>query len=456
MPPETAEQADTVDASSTREAPWLFTGPTERRLRFFTDMMRAISCISDPQQLVADYYRRMGEAFPTDGMLSLSRRGLPGPMYRITRSSKWGIDFNPWKLGHTKPVYDRGFLGELLYRGEPIVIDDLSEHIETNDPAFEFFKDQHSLLAVPLFDEGEALNMAVFMRHQVAAFDRHWLPEQVWVGNLFGRAATNLVLRQKVTETANRLRSEMDAIGAIQRKLLPERLPQVPGVKVAAYYAASEQAGGDYYDFFELPDGRLGIFLADVSGHGTPAAVMMAVVHAIAHAIENPPRPEPPGRLLCYLNRHLCERYTKQSGTFVTAWYGVIDPATRKLVFANAGHPAPRLKHDNCRSDENAGVAKPLASSSRSLPLGIDPEEQFPDTEVVLDPGDVLVAYTDGLTEARAPSREMWGTQGMDDSLLGCSCDPVTLVEDIIGELERYTRGTPAEDDRTMVVAKVR
>ena len=413
--------------------------------------MRAISAIGDPQRLVLDYYRRMTRVFPTDGFAGVSRRDLPPPCYRITRSDRYGMEFDPWKHGHAKPVFDRGLLGDLLYAGEPIIVDDLRGRIPPDDPAAEFLEGRRSLMGVPMYDEGEAANMTFFLRDAPGAFDRDRLADHVWVTNLFGRATGNLVLRQKYARTADRLRRELEAVGEIQRGLLPERLPEVPGLRVAAHYEASEQAGGDYYDFFDLPGGRLGMLLADVSGHGTPAAVLMAVVHALAHAIDDPPSAEPPGRLLAHLNRHLCERYTKRGGTFVTAWAGVYDPATRGLTFANAGHPPPRRKADNSRG----GAATALAGHARSLPLGIDPGERFEDAAVTLDPGDVVVAYTDGITEARSPTRGMWGVEGLDAALLGCSCDPAGLVDDLIARLGGFTGGDRAEDDRTVVAVKV-
>jgi sigma-B regulation protein RsbU (phosphoserine phosphatase) len=436
---------------------WLFDGDDERRLAFFTETMRAISRHTDPQQLVADYYRRMYEAFPTDGYLSLSRRGLAAPQYRITRSSTWGIDFDPWRDGGTKPVLEHGFLGQLLHDGEPVLVEDLADTVTPEDPAAEFLAGMRSLIAVPMFDEGEALNMVVFLRREANAFDRSRLPDQVWVSNLFGRATNTLVLRQQANRSNRQLREAMEQVGRIQQSLLPERLPEVSGLDVATYYEASEQAGGDYYDFFDLPGGKLGILLADVSGHGTPAAVLMAVVHAIAHAIEDPPHPDPPGRLMSHLNRHLCERYTKKGGTFVTAWYGILDPTTRRLRFANAGHPPPRVKHANTRTDDEAARAGPLADGyARSLPLGIDPHETYDNGETTLDPGDVLVAYTDGITEARDGQRGMWGTDGLDKSLVGCRCGARTLIDDLIRRLADYTEGRPPEDDQTVVAVKLR
>ncbi|MEL7238874.1 MAG: SpoIIE family protein phosphatase, partial [Planctomycetota bacterium] len=360
------------DTPRTNE-PFLFTGPTEQRLKFLTDTMRRISAITDPQQLVTEYYQRMQQAFPVDAYASLSRRDLASPQYRITRSDKWGTDYNPWSDKAQKLIYDRGLLGELLYRGEPCIIDDLHEVVDSGDPAAWCFEGQRSLTAVPMFDGGEVINMSVFMRAEPNAFPHDRLPEHVWTGNLFGRATNNLVLKTQLDEAKLALEEELDAVGEIQQQLLPEHLPEYEGLKLATYYDASTQASGDYYDFFKLPGDRLGIFVGDVSGHGTPAAVIMAVTHALIHALEEPPHADPPGRVMAHLNRCLCERYTKHSGTFVTAFYGVYDPQTRTLRYANAGHLPPRIKHDNVRprDDGNEGKVARLLDGVRSLPLGI-------------------------------------------------------------------------------------
>ena len=124
------------------------------------------------------------------------------------------------------------------------------------------------------------------------------------------------VLAQRLKEAYQTLDGEFAAVGNIQRSLLPAELPRVPTLDLAAFYQPSRRAGGDYYDFFPLPDGKWGVWIADVSGHGTPAAVLMAVTHTIAHTHPGPPTP--PGRLLAYVNNHLTRRYTSD-GSFVTA-----------------------------------------------------------------------------------------------------------------------------------------
>src|SRR5205085_5870619 len=136
-------------------------------------------------------------------------------------------------------------------------------------------------------------------------------------------------------------------------------------------------AGGDYYDFCELPDGRFGILVADVAGHGTPAAVLMAVTHSIAHTHHE--EPEPPSRLMTFINRHLSARYTNSNGSFVTAFYGIYDPATRRITYARAGHNPPRIRHNN-------GEIVSLARGD-NLPLGIDADEVFCDVTETLEVG---------------------------------------------------------------------
>ena len=153
-------------------------------------------------------------------------------------------------------------------------------------------------------------------------------------------------------------------------------------------------AGGDYYDFFPLPGGQCGIFIADVSGHGTPAAVLMAVTHCIAHT--NPGQALPPADVLNYLNRHLATLYTSRNESFITAFYGVYDPADRTLTYACAGHNPPRLKR--CRD----GTLLALDEAG-GLPLGIMPDGAYDQVVQQLQPGDQILFYTDGITEARNP-----------------------------------------------------
>ena len=196
-----------------------------------------------------------------------------------------------------------------------------------------------SLMALPNYDQGQALNYAVVLRADADAFDPETLPERVWMSNLFGRATSNLVLRQELERAYKVVDRELHRVAEIQRSLLPKVLPEIPKLSVAAHYQTSQWAGGDYYDFFELSGGKWGLLIADVSGHGTPAAVMMAITHAVAHS--HPGDPEPPSALLEHVNDRMTRLYTADGAAFVTAFYGIYDPATRALTYASAGHNPP-------------------------------------------------------------------------------------------------------------------
>lgn len=424
--------------------PRFFTGDWQERMSLIVETMREMSLQTDPQAMVRAYAARVRQMMPVDRSISISRRDLEPPQYKITRSSTWSGEINPWKEPGRLPVFEGGLLGSLLYGNEPRIIDDLE--FAADDPAAEFLEGQGSLMAVPQFDGGIALNMVVLMRKARAAFDPELFPEWVWLSNLFGRATHNLVLTEQVKRAYHVVERELKLVADLQHSLLPKRLPKIPTLDLAVYYQTSQWAGGDYYDVFPLPDGRWGLLIADVSGHGTPAAVMMAVTHSIAHAY--PGHPEPPGRLLSFINHHLTKQYTSEFESFVTAFYGIYDPSNRELNYACAGHNAPRLKR--C---EDGSVHS--LDAVGELPLGLFSDQEYHEAKLLLRPGDQIIFYTDGITEATDASGRMFGVARLDEALANCHLTADGLIENVLSTLNQYTGGAPAADDRTMLVAKV-
>jgi len=236
------------------------------------------------------------------------------------------------------------------------------------------------------------------------------------------------------------------AVAEIQLALLPATPPRISTLDLAVHYQAVHGAGGDYYDFFRLPGGREGILIADVSGHGTPAAVLMAITHAIAHLYRGPDTS--PAGMLEFLNRHLAARYTRNACAFVTAFHGIYDPATRQLTYARAGHPPPRVK--NCEDGKLL-----VLGGEPGLPLGITPDQDYHDDTVTLRPCDQLILYTDGVTEAANPQGERFGARRLDRLLRRCHRDAESLLRTVLGALDRFVDGRSMEDDRTLVVAKI-
>ncbi len=418
-------------------------GDWKEQLEFVVETVREMSAQTDPQEMVRTYGLRMQTLMPSEGYLSLSRRDLDTPLLRVTRSNRWEDPVDPWKHRDRLPVLEGGLLSRLIYGGLPVVIDDLPAELAEDDPAADYLRGFGSMAAIPLYDHGVSRNMVVLLRERKDAFEREHLAEHTWMANLFGRATHNLVLSEEVRRAYDRVDRELKVVADIQRSLLPTTLPSIPTLELAADYQTSTRAGGDYYDFFKLADGRWGFLIADVSGHGTPAAVIMAVTHSIAHMINDPP--DPPSKLLTHVNKHLSARYTNGSGTFVTALYGIYDPATHGLTWSSAGHPSARLVRN--------GIVGAI-DGVHMLPLGIDAEEEYVDSEYQLELGDTLVLYTDGITEARSPGGDMFGEARL-DTAAAAGGNARQTVGSILGDLERFRAGRILADDRTLLVARV-
>jgi len=420
----------------------------QQELEIVDRTMKAISGELDPQQLVKLYWDGIAELLPLEDYVALSRRGVEPPYFLVTRSSRFNQDINPWTHRDKLPRLTGGLLGELAYANKPVYLDNLPARLTRDDPGWQYLEGFDRLVALPQYDGGEALNIAIMLLKPEAHLDLSQIPTMHWHSSLFGRATQTLVLRNQLADALSDLDQELQTVGEIQRTLLPESLPVVPGFEFAAYYRTSARAGGDYYDFFPLNDGGLGMFIADVSGHGTPAAVLMAVTHAIAHA--QPGTHTPPQSLLGMLNDQLMRSYLRR-GMFVTAFYSVLDPRSRQLTYARAGHNPPRLVRQ--------GRIIPLDAIG-SLPLGILENERFDETTIALEPGDLIVFYTDGITEAMPSEssqgrRELFGTSRLDDVLLKSVCSSAQgCIDAIVDALNRHTYFSPPVDDQTLLIIR--
>jgi len=249
----------------------------------------------------------------------------------------------------------------------------------------------------------------------------------------------------RVLEQLDRVRQ---AVGEIQRSLLPASLPEIPGFEMSTYYQPSQHASGDYYDVVPLVDDQWGFVMADVSGHGIPAAVIMTVMRTLIHAELPSNRDKSAGEFLERVNRVMCETYLRDS-RFVTVWAAVLNPVSRRLTYASAGHNPPRLLR---------GGSVLSLDAVGGLPLGFDPAETYEDAGVTLEPEDLLVIYTDGITEAMRESidgLELFGTERLDRVLSEYSsegaCDCTELVRKAVAA---FTNDATPTDDRTMLILR--
>jgi sigma-B regulation protein RsbU (phosphoserine phosphatase) len=418
----------------------------QARLAHAVETVRELSRQTDPQAMVQHYGQRVRQTMPLDGSVSLSRRGLSYPQYCVTRSSRWTESINPWKQKDRLPLLAGGLLAELIWADQPRIIDDVQ--LAVGDPAAEYVGDNRSVLALPLYDGGTSQNMVVLFRKGPSAFSREDFPNMVLTSNLFGRATHNLVLSAELREAYDEVDAELKVIADIQRSLLPQELPDIPTMQLAAHYQTARRAGGDYYDFFPLPGGRWGILIADVAGHGTPAAVLMAVTHSLAHGLCEQQQ-KTPAQMLHHLNASLYRRYTSRNGAFVTAMYAIYEPQTRTLTYAAAGHPPPRVKR--CADGSIFSL-----DAVGGLPLGIAGDEAYPEHAQVLRAGDQIIFYTDGITEAMNPAHELFGPERLDSVLENCHIQANDIIQRLLDAVDEFTESQPPDDDRTVLVAKIR
>jgi serine phosphatase RsbU (regulator of sigma subunit) len=251
-------------------------------------------------------------------------------------------------------------------------------------------------------------------------------------------------LTAEVAASREVLDREARAVGRLQRELLTDSLPALPGYEWQSHYATSTRAGGDYYDAIALPDGRIAIIVADATGHGTPAAVLMATGRALFRAeMESPSEP---GDELATLNRRLSRLLP--TGWFLTACLVILDPSSGEIEYSLAGHEPPVIVRARTRAvDFLTGVGGP--------PLGPFPEARFATGSERLDLGDTLVLYTDGVTETMNAEHVLFGTEGLRHALAGSSQVSVAETRSkLLWALDAHASGAPPADDTTILLLR--
>jgi serine phosphatase RsbU (regulator of sigma subunit) len=247
--------------------------------------------------------------------------------------------------------------------------------------------------------------------------------------------------QQEEAQERERIEQELRVARLIQQTLLPKSVPRHPGYDVAAYYRPAREVGGDFYDFLELEDGRLGLVVGDATGHGVPAALMMANTQSVLRAVAQRGGSEP-GRILAEVNEVL-RAYIPPS-MFVTCFYAILDPRSGTLRYANAGHDLPYLWH-GCDCEE---------LRARGMPLGLMPQMSYEEKEMVLDTGEGVLFYSDGLVEAHNPEGEMFGFPRL-RALIAEHGEERTLRNLLLEELYSFVGdGWEQEDDITLLTLK--
>ncbi len=253
------------------------------------------------------------------------------------------------------------------------------------------------------------------------------------------RVAQLVRTQQAQVRERERIEQELRTAQEIQRTFLPKEIPAPPGWQLVPYYQPAREVGGDFYDFHQFQDGRLGLALGDVTGKGIPAALVMTAARTMLRTAAQ--EHAAPGAVFARVNDLLCADIP--TSMFVTCFYALLELDTGRLRFANAGQDLPYLRH------ADGSVCELRATG---MPLGLMPGMRYEEGETTLAPGDSLLFFSDGLVEAHDPQREMFGLPRL-ARLVSQSTGDSTLIAALLRELAAFTGpGCPQEDDVTLVV----
>jgi PAS domain S-box-containing protein len=243
--------------------------------------------------------------------------------------------------------------------------------------------------------------------------------------------------QQEEAQERERIDQELRVARLIQQTLLPKSVPELEGYQIAAYYQPAREVGGDFYDFLKQPHGRLGLIVGDATGHGMPAALVMATTRGMLRTSAQ--TSDSPSEVLQRVNNILYPEIPPHM--FVTCLAALLDSRTGRLQYANAGHDLPYLRHTD-------GVSELRATG---MPLGLMPNMSYEEKEITLQPGESVLFYSDGLVEAHDPRREMFGFPRM-QGFVGAHPGGATLIDSLLAELERFTgEEWEQEDDITLL-----
>ncbi len=301
------------------------------------------------------------------------------------------------------------------------------------------------LLAVPLVAGHQPVGALVLAeRRHGGPFTSNELKLMTALG---GHAGTHLNACRMIREVrrAESMRRELELAHGIQQRLLPQgKPPDVPGFELFGVCRPAAEVGGDGFDWLDRGDGSCWLSLTDVSGHGVGAALLMASLRSSLRSSFDLATGDV-AQLVGRANRLMCAD-VGDDGHYATLIVGRLDGPTRRLTLVNAGHCPPLLRRADGRIEPLEAVA---------LPVGMMPGEPYPSVEIALAPGDLLLIYTDGVTESRAPDGEMFGEPRLHRWLAAHrSTAASATVADLLVHLDQFQAGTPSRDDVTLLVIK--
>jgi phosphoserine phosphatase RsbU/P len=426
-------------------------------------MLSEASSMTDPSAMMSHFGPWISKRAPRDAIISVSRRGLKSGEYKLTRvmgphpesPSTDRVRNDPWSVWEKLETHNGGLIWELIQSPEPKLLNnaDFTKDQTISNALGDLTQSLHSVAVIPTYENGETINWALIFHKDPEWNDLDLFEDGFLDLNMIGSATRNLVTRKKVEELNAELEKQFEQMGQIQRALTPATNPTLDGYTLASSYKPSQHAGGDFYDYFQFPDGRIGLIIADVAGHGAGAATVMAMIAAalrgFAFSQDDLEVAADPTEVAQFINKILVT--SALPSMFATAFLCVLDPRTGTVDWIRCGHNPPRIRgiDGTIRSLQNPGT----------LPLGITLDLPSVSLSSTLAPGETLVLYTDGITEASRPADnesgfEMFGEERMDEALTRCSGQPKCVIETLTNAVREFTGSDIGKDDQTIVVVR--
>lgn len=337
-----------------------------------------------------------------------------------------------YSKGNRKKIGKEGMVGHVGATGEMHYAPDVRK-----DPYYIACEASTlSEVAIPLHVEGKLVGVFSTSHHELDAFPPEQLRLLQGLCNHIAVAVQNARRFQQEQQERHRMAREAQEARAIQQALLPKASPFAPGFEISGLTLEAGEVGGDWYDYIPFQDGCWGLVLADVSGKGTAAALLMSATRGMLRSLADTCKS--PAEVLNKLNRLMVDDFP--AGKFVTLIYAVLDPSKRSLTFASAGHLPPVLV-DGSRSR--------FLQTELGMPLGLTRGE-FSDTRIDLREGSRILFYSDGITEACGPSDEEYGPERLRDHMARLEVSTETIVADV----RAHVNGVGLQDDATVILVK--
>jgi len=340
----------------------------------------------------------------------------------------------------------RSIVEKVAHEGQPVLTSDAQKDDRFSMHQSIMLLGLRSILCVPLLIKERTIGVIyVDNTMQTGIFspsDLDLLSAIAWNAAI---AIENARLYQLAVEKG-RLERELQVARQVQVSLLPERAPDIPGWEIVATWQPARQVAGDYYDFFSIDNGSQGMLIADVTDKGMPAALFMAMTRSTVRAsLESAGTP---AEGIAHANKLIAS--DSSDGMFVTLFYAELNPVTAELVYVNAGHNPPIYIHQT-----GSGQFQITNLSRTGIALGVITEVEFHAKTLKMSPGDVLLMYTDGVTDAINPQGDSYDEQRLHDVLLSHASKPAECIaSEIITSLQNFAGDRDPYDDITYIILK--